>query len=112
MRSRLVAPSLITLALLWLPGCPEDKVARVFGRLEVTPADLDFGSVVLAERRAFMVELSNVGQAPLLVQVAVTGERVSGVRVPLHDLTLAPGAMKMLEVGYVPEELGEMRGEV
>src|SRR5690349_808832 len=96
---RLLTPA----ALTFLVACPEDQVSRTFGKLEVTPLELDFGVVPLASTRVKTVMLANLGDAALAVTPAIAGAQLEGLRVDRQLFNLVPGETKVFEVSYVPE---------
>jgi M6 family metalloprotease-like protein len=69
------------------------------GRLSVSPARLDFGTVRLGKQRSRTFRLRNTGTAPLVVQV---GGVPSPFQAPAGPLTLPPGGAQAVNVTFAP----------
>ena len=91
-------------------GCDEaDQLRAIRPRLEVTPAELDFGSVPLGGTRRLAVEVGNPGSAPLVVgDISVSPPFALGSAPP----QLAPGASARLDVRFAPTDTEPASGRL
>lgn len=104
--------------LLLLAACSEYELAPGTEHLglpapdiEVVPASLNFTTVEVGCEAAQVVTITNVGEAPLVVdETALEGDAGFGADVVVT--TLEPGDSVQLEVRYAPESPGSGRATV
>ena len=81
--------------------------------LDVSPAALDYGEVIIGSYSSLSLHISNTGSADLCITRIVLGEDCSDdfllASVPVYTM-LIPGDEVCLEVSYYPLDEGEDRG--
>ena len=91
---------------------PEEPTNPVSLQISVTPATLDFGSVLVDESSSQIITLKNTGNGEVTVtQTTITGSdfSLSGLTFPL---TLTKGSSASFFVGFAPSAAGSVTGSV
>lgn len=102
-RSRALVLELVGLCALGGASCSEgDQLSTVAPELVLSPSELDFGEVPIGATGRGTVEVSNVGNAPLVVSDPMVAAPFFAE--PL-ERTLAPGQSALMQVGFRPRNV-------
>jgi hypothetical protein len=94
-------------------GCAStlaDNHARLFAKLSVIPATVDFREVVVGQKNSQTLRISNTSKDSVVLEhLAISGKNfiLSGAKVPL---SLAPGANVHLTVAFTPSSTDQVAG--
>jgi len=100
--------------LVWWPAVPQDvDCGAPVALLDVTPASLAFGDVLLGASAQADAVLSNIGRIDLELQtLAVEGTGFTLLQNPCNGQRLSPGESCTLRVGFAPTVSGAVAGRV
>lgn len=110
MKSTLGLRTLAAVALA-LVACDDTQVSESLPELAIEPAAIDFGDVVVGEKRSITVSVKNSGASVLTIdRVIASADLGPDFTFELSEDRVAPGALADLVVTFEPTALGAAGG--
>lgn len=102
--------ALVTVAVVFV-ACDDTQVTENLPELEVVPSVLEFGDVVVGEKKTLVAEIRNPGAGVLTVdRIAPSADLAADFTFELADDRVAPGAAVELSITFEPTALGVAGG--